>query len=371
NTEKQTNSNCENDFDRDLTRNSKNAYNLLYSGFGPYQPTNYNFPKGHRENEDSENMGNFLELKKLQAKDNTIEEEKLNQQNKAMKMFNEIDTNKNNKIEVEEVIAYNTFDQNNDGLVSQDEVNYFMENKKEFDIKDFMSNGWNRLSLLIFTKSFDEKQHVDKKNVKKEFLNQDFNYKSENEIEKYNIEDIEAVRINILLYTEKTKIIIDESKRAYELFKEADRTLKNLQKQVYDLQKSISKNFGPDDEFAALDGQCYELTNDEYIYKLCLFEKITQKPIKGGPEVNLGVWRDWTNFINDKPQYHTMLYDRGQYCLNHYQRFSYVHLSCGLKPTLVSVSELNRCEYIMEFELPSVCVIQDTKYLRKLEREEL
>jgi len=84
-----------------------------------------------------------------------------------------------------------------------------MENKKEFDIKDFMSNGWNRVSLLIFTKSFDEKQHLDKKYTKKEFLNQDFNYNSENETEKYNIEDIEAVRINKLLYTEKTKIIID------------------------------------------------------------------------------------------------------------------------------------------------------------------
>lgn len=83
-----------------------------------------------------------------------------------------------------------------------------MENKKEFDLKDFLSNGWNRVNLLIFTKSFDEKQHL-VKNVKKEILNQDFNHNSNNEIEKYNIEDIEAVRINKLLYTEKTKIIID------------------------------------------------------------------------------------------------------------------------------------------------------------------
>lgn len=84
-----------------------------------------------------------------------------------------------------------------------------MENKKEFNLKDFISNGWNRVNLLIFTKSFDEKQHLNKKNIKKEFLNQDFNYNSENETEIYNIEDIEAVRINKLLYTEKTKIIID------------------------------------------------------------------------------------------------------------------------------------------------------------------
>lgn len=71
-------------------------------------------------------------------------------------------------------------------------------------------------------------------------------------------------------------IVILESKKAHELFEEADRTVKDLQKQVYELKKSISKNFGPDDEFAALDGQCYELTNDEYVYKLCLFEKVRQ-----------------------------------------------------------------------------------------------
>jgi len=75
-------------------------------------------------------------------------------------------------------------------------------------------------------------------------------------------------------YTRLLLIVILESKKARELFEDADRTVKDLQKQVYELKKSISKNFGPDNEFAALDGQCYELTNDEYIYKLCLFEKV-------------------------------------------------------------------------------------------------
>lgn len=84
-----------------------------------------------------------------------------------------------------------------------------MENRKEFDLRDFMSNGWNRVSLLIFSNSFEEKQHLAKINVKKEILNQDFNHNSKSETEKYNIEDIEAVRINKLLYTEKTKIIIN------------------------------------------------------------------------------------------------------------------------------------------------------------------
>jgi len=39
------NSKCEIDSDCDPARNFKNAYNLLCSGFGPYQPTNCNFPQ--------------------------------------------------------------------------------------------------------------------------------------------------------------------------------------------------------------------------------------------------------------------------------------------------------------------------------------
>ncbi|XP_060846142.1 zinc finger MYM-type protein 1-like [Rhopalosiphum padi] len=45
NPEKQENLKCEIDCDRDPVRNSNNAYNLLCSGLGPYQPTNCNFPK--------------------------------------------------------------------------------------------------------------------------------------------------------------------------------------------------------------------------------------------------------------------------------------------------------------------------------------
>lgn len=65
-----------------------------------------------------------------------------------------------------------------------------------------------------------------------------------------------------------------ESKEAFKRFDEADRKVKDIQRKISDLQKSISKNFGSENEFAALNEQCYELTNHEYTYKLCLFEKV-------------------------------------------------------------------------------------------------
>lgn len=66
-----------------------------------------------------------------------------------------------------------------------------MEGKKIMDIKDFISNGWKRVKLLTFTK-LNSLNHPERN------LNQDNN----------NIDD-EVLRIIQLLYTEKTKIIID------------------------------------------------------------------------------------------------------------------------------------------------------------------
>lgn len=80
-----------------------------------------------------------------------------------------------------------------------------MEGKDEINIKDFMSIGWNRVKLLIFTKSIGSKNHPIKVNLKEK--NNDNN--ANKEIKKYNTEYIESVRINEFLYSEKTKSIIN------------------------------------------------------------------------------------------------------------------------------------------------------------------
>lgn len=58
--------------------------------------------------------------------------------------------------------------------------------------------------------------------------------------------------------------------------------------------------------------------------------------IDGGNEVNLGIWNDWTNFINNETKYHTMLYDRGDNCM-HYQRFTYVSCFSSFKLRFTSL----------------------------------
>uniref|UniRef100_A0A8D0GCH9 PRKCSH beta subunit of glucosidase II n=1 Tax=Sphenodon punctatus TaxID=8508 RepID=A0A8D0GCH9_SPHPU len=78
------------------------------------------------------------------------------------------------------------------------------------------------------------------------------------------------------------------------------------------LEKEISFDFGPLGEFAYLYGQCYELTNNEYIYRLCLFNRVSQKPKHGGSETNLGTWGSWAGPEDQK--FSVMKYEHGTGC---------------------------------------------------------
>lgn len=65
-----------------------------------------------------------------------------------------------------------------------------------------------------------------------------------------------------------------ESKKALQLYEEANKKVQDLERTIYDLQRQISNDFGPENEFAALHGQCYDFVDLDYRYQLCLFDKV-------------------------------------------------------------------------------------------------
>lgn len=71
--------------------------------------------------------------------------------------------------------------------------------------------------------------------------------------------------------------MISESKIAHGLFDDAERRVKDIENTIRNLQESLRKDFGTDNEFAALEGQCFEHVDHEYIYQLCLFAKVKTK----------------------------------------------------------------------------------------------
>uniref|UniRef100_A0A8C7I176 Glucosidase 2 subunit beta n=1 Tax=Oncorhynchus kisutch TaxID=8019 RepID=A0A8C7I176_ONCKI len=119
------------------------------------------------------------------------------------------------------------------------------------------------------------------------------------------------------------------------------------------LEKEIGFDFGPSAEFAYLYSQCYELSTSEYIYRLCPFNRVSQKPKFGGSETNLGLWGQWAG--PEENLYSVMKYDHGQGCWQGPNRSTTVKLTCGKETVVTSTSEPSRCEYLMEFTTPAVC----------------
>ena len=73
---------------------------------------------------------------------------------------------------------------------------------------------------------------------------------------------------------------------------------RDLERDIAHLEGVVSKDYGPEEEFAALSGQCYEYTDQEYTYKLCAFDYCSQRPNSQG------------KYIYSKPRYRSFRVSR-------------------------------------------------------------
>ena len=160
--------------------------------------------------------------------------------------------------------------------------------------------------------------------------------------------------------------------KARDAYDEASRRLRDIEREIRQLEETSSKDYGAQDEFQPLEGQCFEYSDREYTYKLCPFDYGSQRPKHGGSETRLGSWGSWEG--TEENRYARMKYDRGVQCWNGPQRslkvcllsvligelvltlfILKVYLHCGFENQITSVSEPNRCEYEMRFTTPSAC----------------
>merc|ERR550519_69745 len=94
-------------------------------------------------------------------------------------------------------------------------------------------------------------------------------------------------------YDEATRQLIATAEAARKAFTDADRELNDLEREVKDIKAVLEKDYGEEGEFSVLQGQCFELTDNEYKYKLCPFDHCSQRPKHGGSETRLGSWGSW------------------------------------------------------------------------------
>ena len=142
--------------------------------------------------------------------------------------------------------------------------------------------------------------------------------------------------------------------------------LNNLQNQLNGDKEDLNKDYGQDDVFRALKGQCVSRDAGEYTYELCWFDKTKQKSRKGGGETGLGdfVRVDSITVDDDLPpdgkglgsgQRVALRYENGQHCWNGPNRSTLVVLACAEKDEVWRVVEEEKCVYRMEVGTPAVC----------------
>uniref|UniRef100_A0A3Q3WLQ2 Glucosidase 2 subunit beta n=1 Tax=Mola mola TaxID=94237 RepID=A0A3Q3WLQ2_MOLML len=151
-------------------------------------------------------------------------------------------------------------------------------------------------------------------------------------------------------YDPQTQGLIDAQK-ARDEFDEAERALRDVDDQIRSIEKEISFDFGTSAEFSYLYNQCYDM-NTSYVYKLCPFSRVAQKPKYGGSETSL-TWGKWAG--PEDNIYSVMKYEHGTGCWQGPSRTTTVKLICGKETIVTSTSEPSRCEYLMEFITPAAC----------------
>jgi protein kinase C substrate 80K-H len=159
------------------------------------------------------------------------------------------------------------------------------------------------------------------------------------------LRDLRIMLIENGILAETSSPTAGESKAVQEAKKRVEAARKDLEKTQKDQtthQEDLTKDWGVDDVFRALKGQCVSTEAGEYTYEVCFMEKTTQKPSAEGKGLGSG-------------ERIAMKHDNGQHCWNGPNRSTTVILACSEQNELWKIMEEAKCVYRMEVGTPAVC----------------
>jgi protein kinase C substrate 80K-H len=183
------------------------------------------------------------------------------------------------------------------------------------------------------------------------------------------LRDLRIMLIENGILAETSSPTAGESKAVQEAKKRVEAARKDLEKTQKDQtthQEDLTKDWGVDDVFRALKGQCVSTEAGEYTYEVCFMEKTTQKPKKGGGNTNMGNFVSLERVFVDEDvsaegkglgsgERIAMKHDNGQHCWNGPNRSTTVILACSEQNELWKIMEEAKCVYRMEVGTPAVC----------------
>ncbi|KAI0699838.1 endoplasmic reticulum protein [Cytidiella melzeri] len=156
-----------------------------------------------------------------------------------------------------------------------------------------------------------------------------------------------------------------DTTRAKQALTNAEQSLGTVTKAKSNLEQDLSRLFSPEwfgreGEFKKLDGTCLEKNTGDYTYEVCLFGEAKQKPNNGGAAFSLGRFGHWNNEngipVGSPEYYSKMFYTNGAKCWNGPQRNVVLVWTCGTENALLSVQELEKCEYQFTGTSPALCL---------------
>lgn len=319
------------------------------------------------------------------------EAEALSNRQEAEEIFRKYDSNQDQLLQDTELQTRIVFDRNRDGSVSDDEAKHFLDGNDQVDFETFVTSCWPLIKPQLMLDSglfkppsdLDELERDDRaahqyetEEVQNEQDGYDLDgsepshhYREEEgtEVDQEEEEDddglddqevgegqVETAEEPKEEYDPDTRELIRRANEARNQHTEADRQVREIEQEMRNIEDLLNKDYGKDEEFAPLNGECLNFEDREYVYKLCPFDKAIQQPKHGGAETRLGTWEKWAN-----TDYTAMRYANGATCWNGPARSAFVQLECGLDTRITSVSEPNRCEYEYRIQTPAACSFRD------------
>ncbi|CAG9135609.1 unnamed protein product [Plutella xylostella] len=309
--------------------------------------------KVYREAEEREKQ------KKNEEEDNKTKAE-------ATEHFTRFDSDSDGHLTIAEIQTRSFCDKDKDGEVSEEEAKYFLAEHDSVDLDTFITQSWPLIKpfLMLEHGLFRGPKVVESDDHEPEH---EIEGEEAGDMEHEDIEDVDQADIDpsqddheeeaepepTQQYDPETQQVVNEASEARRQLVEAERTVREIDSNIRSIKQNLEKDYGPQQEYTTLDGQCFEHEDKEYVYRLCMFDKVTQRSKNGGSEVGLGNWGEWAG--SDGNQYAAMKYTNGMGCWNGPNRVTTVNVNCGLENKINSVTEPFRCEYKIELSTPAAC----------------
>lgn len=258
------------------------------------------------------------------ARKSKQEAEAMSNREEAEDIFRKYDSNQDGVLEVVELQTRIVFDRNRDGAVTVDEARFFLDDHDQVDFETFVTLCWPKVKPFLMLDSGlfkpptdvhelerDEPEagqyeteeaelqnehddgydldgsepaqhyHEEEGAIDQEEEEEDDEGLDEQEVGEGQVETAQEPKVE---YDPETEELIRKANEARNQHSEADRHVREIDQEMRKIEDVMNKDFGKDEEFAPLNGECINYEDREYIYKLCLFDKAIQQPKGGGAE---------------------------------------------------------------------------------------